>query len=161
MTEIITFTIPGKPTAKGRPKFVRRGKFVSTYTPEKTLNYENMVKARFWQEYGTDYAPIETAVRVSISATFTRPKGHFGSGRNAWFVKESAPEHMTTKPDLDNIAKAITDALNGLAYRDDSQIAALSAEKHYGPCEQCEVTITANACALKALRESVNSERKG
>ena len=38
------FEVMGTPVAKGRPKFARRGNFVSTYTPEKTVNYENLVQ---------------------------------------------------------------------------------------------------------------------
>ena len=40
----VAFTVPGEPVAKGRAKFARRGNFVTTYTPEKTARYENLVK---------------------------------------------------------------------------------------------------------------------
>ena len=37
----------------------------------------------------------------------------------------------TTKPDIDNVIKAVLDGLNGVAYADDSQVVALSASKCY------------------------------
>ena len=40
----VTFTVPGTPVGKGRPKFARRGNFTVAYTPEKTASYENLVK---------------------------------------------------------------------------------------------------------------------
>ncbi|MEX5590971.1 RusA family crossover junction endodeoxyribonuclease, partial [Pseudomonas urmiensis] len=49
--------------------------------------------------------------------------------------------YPTKKPDADNIAKAVTDALNGLAYKDDSQIVILSVYKQYGETPQVGVTI--------------------
>lgn len=37
----------------------------------------------------------------------------------------------TKKPDCDNVAKMICDALNGLAYKDDAQIVNLNVLKAY------------------------------
>ena len=38
------FEVKGKICGKGRPRFVRRGQFVQTYTPDTTANYENLIK---------------------------------------------------------------------------------------------------------------------
>ncbi len=74
----------------------------------------------------------EDAVRVTIVAILPRPKGHFGTGKNAERLKESAPRRPGKAPDIDKVARAVGDAL--VAARvldDDAQIVALVASKHY------------------------------
>ena len=44
MTFMLTYSVEGNPIGKGRPKFARRGNFVSTYTPTKTRDYETVIK---------------------------------------------------------------------------------------------------------------------
>jgi crossover junction endodeoxyribonuclease RusA len=63
---------------------------------------------------------------------FPRPKHHYGTGRNAGKVKASAPTWVATRPDLDKLVRAVADALAGIAYQDDSQIAEHEAVKCYG-----------------------------
>jgi Holliday junction resolvase RusA-like endonuclease len=129
----MTFTVMGKPIAKGRPKFARRGNFVSTYTPEKTVTYENLVKLMYMQAGGTMF---EGEVAMKIEAFFELPK--------------SAPKRVreiiniyphTIKPDADNVAKSVADALCGYAYKDDSQITSLLVLKNYGDVAKVVVTI--------------------
>jgi Holliday junction resolvase RusA-like endonuclease len=74
---------------------------------------------------------------LELRATFVfrRPAAHYGTGRNAGKVKLSAPALVSTRPDLDKLVRAIGDALTGIIYRDDAQLAVVRAEKHYGiPC---------------------------
>lgn len=66
-------------------------------------------------------------VAVSIAFTLPRPKGHFGVKG----VLPSAPKHPTSAPDLDKLARAVLDALTGIAYRDDAQVVGLDVAKHY------------------------------
>ena len=143
MTEYngIKFTVMGTPVAKGRPKFARRGNFVSTYTPKKTVSYENLVQLSFMQSAGTDFKPFDCPLMVRVMAYFPRPKGHFGSGKNEGVLKKSAPVMMTTKPDVDNVAKACIDALNGIAFTDDKLIVHLQAAKCYSALPCCEIEI--------------------
>jgi Holliday junction resolvase RusA-like endonuclease len=67
---------------------------------------------------------------------FGRPKGHFGTGRNAGRLKPSAPLYVQTNPDVDKLLRAIGDALTQVAITDDRCIVIAHAEKHYGtpPC---------------------------
>lgn len=51
----------------------------------------------------------------------------------------------TTKPDLDNLLKSVKDALNGVAYVDDSQIVTITAEKAYGEQPKTIIQVTALA----------------
>src|SRR5690606_1470441 len=70
-------------------------------------------------------------VMVYLDFVMPRPKGHLGTGKNAGQVRAGAPGIPTTKPDIDKLARLVLDALTGLAWRDDSQVARLSAAKHW------------------------------
>ncbi len=125
----IRFTIPGKPVGKARPRLGRYG----TYTPEKTRAYETLVKWNF--KLATkfkNFKPMEGAVKVTITAIFAVPKSYSKKKREeALFNLE-----YTHKPDIDNISKIILDALNGLAWLDDSQVSSLSVCKNFGEKDQ-------------------------
>lgn len=62
----------------------------------------------------------------------TRPASHFGTGKNADKLKESAPRFPCGKPDALKLARGTEDALTGIVYRDDAQTVQLVVEKHYG-----------------------------
>ena len=70
-----------------------------------------------------------------------RPKGHFGSGRNAGQVREGAPAHPSIKPDIDKLSRAVLDGLTGQLYRDDAQIVRKVATKHYGEPARVEIQV--------------------
>lgn len=119
------FIVYGKPMGKGRPKFARRGKYVQTYTPENTRNYEELVKTRYLLI--SDKNVSENGIKIKITAIFKPPKG-----TSKKKTLELIGKPYLHKPDTDNIAKIICDALNGVAYKDDNQIYDLSVEKKYG-----------------------------
>lgn len=125
--------IPGEPTAKARPRHT--GKFV--YTPEKTKNYEVLVKTLFIEKYGS--VMLEGYVEAVITAYFSIPKSTSKKKREKMVIGEILP---TKKPDLDNIAKSILDALNKIAFVDDSHVTKLVAEKYYSENPRVEVFIT-------------------
>lgn len=129
------FTIPGKPCGKQRPRF-GNGR---TYTPEKTVNYENLVRLCFRQAY-PNAEPISAGVQVTavIEAYFQIPKSTSKKRRNDMFADVIRP---TSKPDTDNIAKICLDALNGLAYHDDSQVVDCTVEKFYSDTPRVEIWI--------------------
>ena len=129
------FTIPGEPTAKGRPRFTKTGR---TYTPEKTANYEAMVGWYFNQTKTDDFEMLQDCVTANIICYFKIPNSM--SKKNT--VKaEYGVLRPTKKPDLDNIAKSILDSLNGLAYKDDSQVIGLQIEKYYSKEPRVEVEL--------------------
>jgi Holliday junction resolvase RusA-like endonuclease len=68
-------------------------------------------------------------LHVGVTFSMPRPKGHYGSGRNADKVKASAPPYPVGRPDLDNLVKAVLDALRGIAWGDDTQVVSLRARK--------------------------------
>jgi Holliday junction resolvase RusA-like endonuclease len=126
----IAFTLPGSPTGKGRPRFALRGGVARAYTPEKTASYESLVKlaaARAMQSK----EPLSRPARVTIVATFAPPASWSEKKRRA-AIEATNGIHPAKKPDADNIAKIICDAMNGIVYRDDAQITTLRVEKRYG-----------------------------
>jgi Holliday junction resolvase RusA-like endonuclease len=131
------FEIMGEPVGKGRPRFTRNG---HTYTPEKTANFETLVKLSFQQAYPST-EPIAKAIpiEVKICACFSVPKSATKKDLKAI---ENGTKKPTKKPDTDNIAKAVCDALNGIAYYDDSQITTLTVYKLYSNKPHTKVIIT-------------------
>ena len=126
------FEILGKPTGKGRP---RRGKY-GTYTPQKTRDYEDLVKLSFKNKYKVE--PSEREIKMKITAVFEPPRRLSKKKRAELIDWEQGYMH---KPDIDNIAKIILDALNGLAYKDDNQVTALLLFKQYGTADKVVVEL--------------------
>lgn len=135
----VRFEILGDPVGKGRPKFTTVSGFAKAYTPKKTENYETCVR----NAYGDYYFGNEELV-VEITAYFQLQKTHYTKkGINASGMKKLNGEiNPTTKPDTDNIAKIILDALNGIAYHDDSQVVDLRVCKRYAEQPKVVVRIT-------------------
>ena len=120
--------VPGDPVAKGRPRLGSG----HTYTPERTRKYEELVRLSYISgtEAGERMFP-DVPLEVEIVAAFHMPK-KFGKAKRISAIRgEILPEG---KPDLDNIAKAVLDALNGVAYRDDSRVVSLRIKKKYAEC---------------------------
>jgi Holliday junction resolvase RusA-like endonuclease len=80
---------------------------------------------------------------VELVFVLARPKGHFGTGRNATTVRASAPQLPIVKPDLDKLSRAVLDACTGVVWHDDAQVVDKRARKTYGSPERCEVRIDA------------------
>lgn len=131
---MIRFTIPGEPVAKARPRVMKSG---IAYTPAKTKNYETLVKELFITQYGQ--VMLEGELVVNIKAYFSIPKSTTKKKRELMQVEEIRP---TKKPDIDNLFKIVTDALNDLAYKDDSQIVTGTVEKYYSENPRVEVEIS-------------------
>ena len=119
----IDFNIPGKVQAKQRPRF--NGKY--TYTPERTVAYENWVKTCYLEKY-RGQKPLEKPLKVSIIAYYDIPKSTSKKKRQQMLDDNIFP---TIKPDTDNIAKSILDSLNKIAYLDDKQVINLNVRKYY------------------------------
>ena len=121
----ISFEIAGKPMSKQRPRMTKKG-FV--YTPKETIAYENYIKCVFQNKYPS-HEPFTGIVEADIKAIFPVPKSY--SKKKTKELLETH-DNYTHKPDLDNIAKIVLDSLNGIAYRDDSQVTILHLNKEYG-----------------------------
>ena len=99
------------------------------YTPEKTRTYEGMIRTAAMQEVG-NRPPLDEPVEFVLRAVFPVPASWSERKRQQAITGEIRPGK---KPDLDNIAKAWNDSLNGVVYRDDSLICRMTLEKRYGP----------------------------
>ena len=125
----ILLTVLGKPVGKARARTVRTATGKShTYTPEKTRNAEVAWQAA-WLESRQESLG-DGPIRVHVRAYFKPPKSH------PW--RWPAP---VGRPEIDNIAKLVLDALRGFAYLDDSQVVQLLATKYYSGMPRTEVEI--------------------
>lgn len=130
---MIRVTIPGIPVGKGRPRITTRGGKPRAFTPERTVSYEGKV-ALAGQAAMDGRAPIDGPVKATVFATFAIPQ--------SWPRKrKEAARYHTSKPDGDNIAKAVGDGLNGIVWRDDSQVAVWTVVKSYGEAPGVTVEI--------------------
>lgn len=127
-TKEVSFKVFGNPEGKGRPRFARTGGYVRVYTPEATQAYEDRVKGVFLAEGKGFYAEAEEPVEIDVVAFFEIPASMIKRKRAAAERNELFP---LKKPDWDNVGKIITDALNGLAWHDDAQIARATVSKVY------------------------------
>lgn len=117
---------PFKPKPKGRPRFTRGG---HAYTPEKTRDYENLIKD-YYKDNSGDY--YENAIQIKLVFNMPIPKATTKRVRK---LIDAGVYKFTKKPDIDNITKAVLDALNGVAFEDDSLITKITAEKKYSDSE--------------------------
>lgn len=120
---MIKFTVPGTPVGKARARVTRYG----AYTPEKTVNYETLVKEMFAIKY-PKHEIMEGPLKMEIRAFFPIPKSTSKKKAALMATGEIRP---TKKPDTSNILKIIEDALNKIAYNDDSQIVSSCIDKYY------------------------------
>lgn len=127
-----TFTIPGRPKPKGRPRVTKWGK---TYTPKDTREYEELVREICPRdEYYEKPEALELIVEAyfPIPASWPKQRQAEAAAGNLWH---------TIRPDGDNIAKIICDALNGVLFEDDSQIALMHVVKQYADTPRVDVMI--------------------
>lgn len=114
----VSFVLLEKPHPKGRPRFFARGKFVQVYTDAKTAAYEKLVAKAGIDAFG-DRAPFAGPLHVNLSFVMPRPKA---ASKRAFHV---------SRPDVDNLTKAVLDGLNEVAYLDDAQIVTMEVRKTY------------------------------
>lgn len=120
-TNYLSFFVSGIPLAQGMPRFRRAGKFVQTYDPAKSKAWKDSVR---WQciEFmrKEKKGMIEGAIHADLVFLLPRPKS----------LPKKVKDHVK-KPDMDNLEKSILDALEGIAYKNDSQICKMTGQKLY------------------------------
>ena len=134
----ISFSIPGTPFGKQRPKFSRVGQYVKTYTPDETVSYENLVKLMYQQEAKGQKFPEGSMLDVRIIAYYEIPKSTSKKKQRQMLEHKIRP---TKKPDWDNIGKIVCDSLNKVAYHDDSAVVDAQVRKFYSENPRVDVTI--------------------
>lgn len=128
----VSFTVPGEPIGKGRPRATTRAGHAALYTPKKTANYESLI-AHAAHQAMAGAAPVEFACQVQLSITVGVPTSWSKKKQAAALAGQVLP---TKKPDTDNVVKAVFDGMNGVVWRDDVQAVDLFVRKRYGvaPC---------------------------
>ena len=134
----VKFEVLGTPVGKSRPKFSTVNGHAVAYTPAKTASYETLVRLSYQQQIGAFMFNKDKPLRAIIRAFFPIPKSASKKKREQM---EAGKIRHTKKCDADNIAKACLDALNGIAFYDDSQVCELSISKFYGDTPKVEIII--------------------
>lgn len=134
----VKFTVLGSPVGKGRPRFKNTGNFVQTYTPKETVSYENLVKLEYRRQCNDFKFDKETPVDMRITAYYAIPKSASKKKKALMLERKIRP---IKKPDSSNVVKSIEDALNGIAYHDDTQIVDSQIRRFYGENPKVVVTI--------------------
>ena len=137
------FTVLGQAKTSGSKRSFRHkhtGKQVTIPADETQVNWQNRVAERANEEWGGQ--PLLTGPLV-VEMVFYRPRlsGHFGTGRNAGVLKDSAPAYPAVRPDLLKLARAVEDSMSGIVYRDDGQIVQEWLAKDWGEPERVEVVV--------------------
>lgn len=113
----VSFDVFGKVRGKGRPRFTSGGR---PYTPKATRDYERTIREAYENAPGRPPEPFSGPIAVSIMTYRQLPKSA---------QKGVLSDPDTHKPDIDNVAKIVLDALNGVAWEDDAQVVSLTASK--------------------------------
>jgi Holliday junction resolvase RusA-like endonuclease len=137
----IEFFASGIPKGQPRARACRRGAFAGVYDPGTADAWKFSVRAAALDCW--DRQPFVGPVKVVLTLRFPRAKSHVGKDGK---LKPSAPVRHTARPDADNAAKAILDALTTIGvWRDDSQVSSLVVRKVYDPFDLggvgCVVTL--------------------
>jgi Holliday junction resolvase RusA-like endonuclease len=131
---LIEFVIPGAPVGKGRPRSTRSGRH---YTPEATRAYEALV-ARCALVARGQAKPFSEPVSLWLTAYVPIPASWSKAKQSQARSGELRP---SSRPDLDNVLKAVADAMNGIVYTDDALVVALTATKYYSEQPRVEVLV--------------------
>lgn len=118
--------IPGDAVPQGRPRVVRIGGRTIAYDPPKSKAYKALVRQCAAQNAPKE--PLDGAVTLDVRIYRSVPKSWNKKKRDAALAGVIQP---TTKPDVSNVVKGIEDALNGIWYKDDSQIVHEYSMKQY------------------------------
>lgn len=130
-----SFTVYEKAIGKARPRYNPRARRM--YTPTKTSSFEEKIRFAFLTKYNIKTELSERPFKAKITAYFAPPASTSKKKKKELLYNID----YTKKPDVDNIAKSILDALNGYAYKDDSQVSALLVFKNYAEENKIEIEL--------------------
>lgn len=123
--------IPGDPTPQGRPRFVRRGRFVGAVDPERSRNWKKHARNCIRDTMAANGSTaLQGPLHLSVLFAFACPASHCPKPTKRNPSPEPLPRRWrASRPDLDNLVKAVMDAANGLVFDDDSQVVTIEARK--------------------------------
>lgn len=132
MTATLSFVVPGPPRGQGRPRFASKGRggrplpFVRTYTAKKDVDYAQLVKLHAVAARPEGWVPLTGPVQIFVRIVQKMP------GPATWRREQKKGHWSIKKPDASNVLKIVEDALTGIAYVDDRQIAYAMVTKRVG-----------------------------
>ncbi|MCM1233842.1 MAG: RusA family crossover junction endodeoxyribonuclease [Ruminococcus flavefaciens] len=129
----------GQPQGKQRARVCMRGNYARAYTPEKTASYENLINLSYIQALKGAPSPFwDKPIKITIQAIYQIPKSFSRKRTAAALDGQIRPQ---VKPDIDNVVKVVCDALNKVAYKDDTQVVEIAAYKRYGAEPMLQIDI--------------------
>jgi Holliday junction resolvase RusA-like endonuclease len=134
---VIRVVIPGQPVGKGRPRIGKVGQHARMFTPSKTANYESLV-ALSAQQAMQGRAPLDVPVTMTMRIECQVPASWSAKKQRQAINAEIRPG---TKPDADNVIKAVCDGFNGVLWRDDALVCELHMRKLYSATPQVIVEV--------------------
>lgn len=146
MAREVVFQLLGKPQPKGSKRALPAG----GQPGARPIVVDTNPKAKPWQsaihvksrEAMHGATLMHGPVACSINVYLKRPKSHFGTGRNADKLKDSAPQRPITVPDYSKVIRTVEDGMQGSVYVNDSQIVTHVGGKYYGNPERIEVVVS-------------------
>ena len=135
------FSIPGEPTGKARPRVYGK----HAVTPEKTVLYENLVKMMAQESMAFGGRMLEGPLRIEVECLYSIPVSASKKKQREMAEGRIRP---TKSPDADNCLKVVADALNGIMYKDDSQIVEALVTKNYD--KSCRVIVTVGEIGVES-----------
>lgn len=138
----VTFTVAGVAIPAGSKRaFFKKG-------GGRPIVTDDNPRTKSWQGRVADAATeamdgplLAGPLELILTFTVPRPQGHYGTGRNAGTVRQSAPLFPVVKPDVTKLVRAVEDALTGIVWRDDAQVISQHASKVYGEPASCAVEV--------------------
>lgn len=125
----VCVSIIGTPKPQPRTKARAWGGRAMVYNPKTADAWKATVAAALQEYRGLS---LEGRIWVSMEFRMQRPKSHYGTGKNAHKLNKRAPEYHTQKPDVDNLAKAVLDAITNInLWNDDCQVNNLIVTKEW------------------------------
>jgi Holliday junction resolvase RusA-like endonuclease len=121
--------VPGTPVPKARPRVVNRGGKVRTFTPDTTARWEDMIRWAVMQNRPERL--LTGPLAAELTFFLPRPKS----------IPKSR-QFPEVKPDWDNLGKAVTDALEGLLFENDSRLVRVLVTKVYGDPPRAAIVIS-------------------
>lgn len=132
MSGSIRYFVAGEPKGQPRPRACIRGNRAAVYDPGTADGWKWAVRAATAEHRGQGV--LGGPVRLVLRFLMPRPKAHFRTGRHSAELKPEAPDHHQAKPDLDNLEKAVMDAMTAAGiWLDDSQVTSKDSRKLYAP----------------------------
>ena len=123
------FTFPIQPKAVQSARFTKIGNFIKSYQPKSVHEYKGYIKVLTLSQLPPDFKMFEKEIKVSWTFKFPTLKSF--SKKKLKAIEEGEIIYKITKPDLDNLIKATSDALTGTIWKDDCIISRQFSEKYY------------------------------